>query len=80
MAYALLSHRLQTWRQTPGHMTGLRLFLLAACASVFASHLAAQTTTIDNVTIVDVTNGKLQQRKTIVIEGGRIARIVKSTA
>jgi imidazolonepropionase-like amidohydrolase len=47
--------------------------LLAAAAS---SH--AQTTTIDNVTIVDVTNGRLQQRKTIVIEGNRIARIENS--
>ena len=61
-------------------MTGLRLFLLAACASAFASHLAAQTTTIDNVTIVDVTNGRLQPRKTIVIEGKRIVRIENATA
>jgi imidazolonepropionase-like amidohydrolase len=41
--------------------------------------MRAQTTTIDNVTIVDVTNGRLQQRKTIVIEGKRIARIDNST-
>ena len=35
----------------------------------------AQTTTIDNVTIIDVTNGRLRTHKTIVIEGNRIARI-----
>ena len=42
---------------------------------VSSAPIEAQTTTIDNVTIVDVTNGRLQQRKTIVIEGNRIARI-----
>ena len=56
-------------------MTAMRLFLLAACACVSATQLRAQTTTIDNVTIVDVTNGRLQPQKTIVIEGNRIARV-----
>jgi len=60
-------------------MTGVRFVLLASCACVCASQVRAQTTTIDNVTIVDVTKGKLQQRKTIVIEGGRIARIVNAS-
>ena len=69
-----------TWRQTPGHMTRIRLFLLGASACVSASQLRAQTTTIDNVTIVDVTNGRLQPRKTIVIEGTRIVRIENATA
>src|SRR4029078_29186 len=45
---------------------------------ISAAPIDAQTTTIDNVTIVDVTNGRLQQRKTIVIEGNRIARIENS--
>ncbi|MEO8620479.1 MAG: hypothetical protein ABI625_05400, partial [bacterium] len=53
--------------------------LLASIAPVSAS-ISAQTTTIDNVTIVDVTNGRLQPRKTIVIEGNRIARIDDASA
>lgn len=52
----------------------MRATLLAGLL-VAAAQIDAQTTTIDNVTIVDVTNGRLQQRKTIVIEGNRIARI-----
>jgi imidazolonepropionase-like amidohydrolase len=58
----------------------MRMFLLAACTMTSAIQVSAQTTTIDNVTIVDVTNGRLQARRTIVIEGKRIARIVNSTA
>src|SRR5262245_53269369 len=50
------------------------LFLAAS------AQLSAQTTTIDNVTIVDVTNGRLQPRKTIVIEGKRITRIENSSS
>ncbi len=54
------------------HKRVMRLFIgLTACAA----SAAAQTVTIDNVTIVDVSNGKLQSHKTIVIEGKRIARI-----
>jgi imidazolonepropionase-like amidohydrolase len=49
--------------------------LLAVCLLASATAMRAQTITIDNVTIVDVTNGRLQPRKTIVIEGNRIARI-----
>ena len=61
-----------------------RLILFAGAAALLASatpiRAGAQTTTIDNVTIVDVTNGRLQQRKTIVVEGNRIARIENATA
>ncbi|MDQ6612365.1 MAG: amidohydrolase family protein [Gemmatimonadota bacterium] len=54
--------------------------LLASTLFVAATPVAAQTISIDNVTIVDVTNGRLQSRKTIVIEGNRIARIENSNA
>ena len=57
--------------------------LMAAALLGAAAPAAAQTpatTTIDNVTIVDVTNGRLLQRRTIVVEGNRIARIVDATA
>jgi imidazolonepropionase-like amidohydrolase len=52
-----------------------RVTLLAAALVVSGARIGAQTTTIDNVTIVDVANGRLQSRKTIVIEGSRISRI-----
>ena len=52
---------------------------LVASLTLSTAQAAAQTTsptvTIHNVTIVDVTNGKLAPRKTIVVEGTRIARI-----
>jgi imidazolonepropionase-like amidohydrolase len=54
--------------------------LLAAGLLSTPARLGAQTTTIDNVTIVDVTNGRLQPRKTIVVEGKRIARIVDANS
>lgn len=57
-----------------------RWILLAAALLLPTTSVAAQTTTIDNVTIVDVTNGKLQPRKTIVIDGKRITRIENSNA
>jgi imidazolonepropionase-like amidohydrolase len=47
--------------------------LLVSAAS--ARQAGAQATVIDNVTIVDVTNGRLRSHKTIVIEGNRISRI-----
>ena len=53
------------------HWTSLAAGLLLATAA----RVGAQTTTIDNVTIVDVANGRLEPRKTIVIEGKRITRI-----
>jgi imidazolonepropionase-like amidohydrolase len=53
----------------------MQLTLLAAGLLGSSAQISAQTITIDNVTIVDVTNGRLQPRKTIVIEGNRIARI-----
>ena len=54
--------------------------LLAALSIVSAVPAIAQTTTIDNVTIVDVTNGRLQARKSIVIEDNRITRIENANA
>ncbi len=58
----------------------MRSILLAACVVAASLPLYAQTTTIDHVTIVDVTNGRLQERRTIVIEGNGIARIENATA
>jgi imidazolonepropionase-like amidohydrolase len=58
----------------------MRMTLLAVGLLASAVRLGAQTTTIDNVTIVDVTNGRLQARKTIIIEGNRIARIDNASA
>jgi len=55
-----------------------RVMLLAVGLLVSAASYArsgAQTTTIDNVTIIDVTNGRLRSHKTIVIDGNRITRI-----
>jgi imidazolonepropionase-like amidohydrolase len=57
----------------------IRLTLLAAGLVVTGARTQAQTT-IDNVTIVDVANGRLQPRKTIVIDGSRISRIEDATA
>ncbi|MEP6494283.1 MAG: amidohydrolase family protein [bacterium] len=54
--------------------------ILAAGLLTSAANIGAQAITIDNVTIVDVTNGRLQARKTIVIEGNRIARIDDASA
>jgi len=56
----------------------MRVTLLAVGLLVSAASYArsgAQTTTIDNVTIIDVTNGRLRSHKTIVIDGNRITRI-----
>ncbi len=47
----------------------------AQAASQTTTQATTQTVTIHNVTIVDVINGKLVRRKTIVVEGKRIARI-----
>jgi len=58
----------------------MRITLLAAGLLLSAVPITAQTVTIDNVTIVDVTNGKLQAHKSIVIEGKRIVRIENATA
>lgn len=51
------------------------LTLLAVGLLTSAPQSAAQTITIDNVTIVDVANGRVQPRTSIVVEGKRIARI-----
>ena len=56
----------------------IRATVLAAgllLSVVSGARIPAQTLTIDNVTIVDVTNGRLRSHKTIVVEGNRIARI-----
>lgn len=53
----------------------MRVILWSAALIASAAPVSAQTVTIDNVTIVDVTNGRLRPRQTIVIEGKRIARI-----
>jgi imidazolonepropionase-like amidohydrolase len=54
--------------------------LTAALLLATAPRLGAQTTTIDNVTIVDVTNGRLRAHQTIVVEGKRIARIENASS
>jgi imidazolonepropionase-like amidohydrolase len=56
-------------------MTPMRVALFAFCLLSSAARVRAQSITIDNVTIVDVVNGRLQSGKTVVIEGKRIARI-----
>src|SRR5262245_18907467 len=56
-------------------MTNTRLTLLTAGLLALAPHARAQTLTTANVTIVDVANGRLEPRKSIVIEGKKIARI-----
>ena len=64
----------------PLKMVRLRAAVMLAVLLLPVAGVAAQTTTIDNVTIVDVTNGKLQKHKTIVVEGKSIARIENSNA
>jgi imidazolonepropionase-like amidohydrolase len=58
----------------------VRLAVLGAALLTAAPRIRAQAVTIDNVTIVDVTSGKLQQHKTITVEGKRIARIDNASA
>lgn len=58
----------------------LSAVVLAACILAGPRSAESQTTVIDNVTIVDVTNGRLQPRRTITVEGKRIARIEASSA
>ena len=57
-----------------------RWTLLAAGLFVSAAPSSAQTTTIDNVTIIDVTSGRLQPRMSITIDGKRIARIQNASS
>jgi imidazolonepropionase-like amidohydrolase len=61
-------------------MTIPRAVLLAVALLAAAPRVHAQSTTIDNVTIVDVSNGRLQPNRTVVIEGQRIVRIERATA
>jgi imidazolonepropionase-like amidohydrolase len=56
-------------------MIRMRWTLLAVGLLASGAQVRAQTITIDNVTIVDVTNGRLQPRMAITVEGKRIARI-----
>lgn len=58
----------------------LRALTVTAAALLLGLRLPAQVTTIDNVTIVDVATGRLQPRRTIVIEGRRLLRIDNATA
>jgi len=58
----------------------VRVGVLATGLLAFASHAGAQTISIDNVTLVDVSNGRLQSGKTITVEGNRIARIENANA
>lgn len=50
-------------------------FLFAAAAIVTAAPVAAQTLTIVNATVVDVTNGTLHRGMSIVIDGNRITSV-----
>jgi imidazolonepropionase-like amidohydrolase len=61
-------------------MIRIRLTLLVAGFIAVARPIRAQTITIDNVTIVDVANGRLHAHKTIVVDGRTIARIEKASA
>ena len=61
-------------------MMRIRRTVVAASLLVASVQAAAQTITIDNVTIVDMTNGRLQPRKSIVIDGKRIVRIDNASA
>lgn len=54
--------------------------LVASALPASATRAAAQTVTIDNVTIVDVATGRLEPRKTVVVEGKRIARVENASA
>jgi imidazolonepropionase-like amidohydrolase len=59
--------------------TTLRTFVIALGAIVFATPLAAQTVTIEHVTIVDVVSGKLSPNMTVAVEGKRIASVARSS-
>ncbi len=54
--------------------------LAVAILLVAAAPLMAQSTTIHNVTIVDVATGQLRPRQSIVVEGNRITRIETASA
>ena len=56
-------------------MISTRWTLLVAGLLASATRSSAQTITIDNVTIVDVSSGQLQPRMAITVEGKRIARV-----
>jgi imidazolonepropionase-like amidohydrolase len=64
-------------------LTALRVLVVALGAIVFGAPLVEQTVTadnvtIDNVTIVDVAKGKLFPNMTVVVDGKRIASVVKT--
>jgi imidazolonepropionase-like amidohydrolase len=56
-------------------MMRMQSTLLAASLLALAPGMGAQAITLDNVTIVDVTNGRLHPRQSIIVEGKRITRI-----
>src|SRR5215467_11496545 len=55
-----------------------RALVVALGGIVFGTPLAAQTVTIDNVTIVDVVKGKLSPNMTVVVDGKQIASVAKT--
>lgn len=67
------------WRAVTKRVLCVQLLLFTIGLMVAATSGGSQTVTIDNVTIVDVATGRLQPRKTIVVEGKRIARIDNSS-
>jgi imidazolonepropionase-like amidohydrolase len=56
-------------------VTPILLFLPLAVQS-----LSAQTVTVANATLIDVSNGTLHPRTTVVIEGNRIVRVGPASA
>src|SRR5215207_135591 len=55
-------------------LTSLLLFLAVA-----SPRLAAQTLTITNATVVDVSNGTLRRNTTVVVDGKRITSVGPSS-
>jgi imidazolonepropionase-like amidohydrolase len=53
----------------------LRILTCNACLALLATTVCAQTLTINNASVIDVTTGKVLTRATIEIDGNRIARI-----
>src|SRR4051812_11334261 len=53
----------------------MRLVAPLLCIAASTLHLSAQTITLTNATVVDVSTGTLHRGSTIVIDGKRIARV-----
>jgi adenine deaminase len=56
-------------------MIMLRTLTCAACLVLSATTVCAQTLTINNASVIDVTTGKVLKRAAIEIDGNRIARV-----